>query len=195
MSSMDEDRHDLTPPWEFTPDTWESSVEEPTRPRKVTENSRTEDYKSKVQYPRTTGSADDRPFITPPRKVTENSRTEDYKSKVQYPRTTGSADDRPFITPPRKPVPEKGTLREQGGAGLEVACKDSPEAYHKEMKGEYRVPLTAFEQELRRLINRFSMEGHSNTPDNILAEYLCSCLGAFDRATAQRELWYGRRTF
>jgi hypothetical protein len=58
-----------------------------------------------------------------------------------------------------------------------------------------RPPLTAFEQELRRLINKFSMENHSNTPDNILAEYLCSCLDSFDRATMQRERWYGRRTF
>ena len=58
-----------------------------------------------------------------------------------------------------------------------------------------RPVLTAFEQELRRLINAHSMENASNTPDNILAEYLSACLNAFNVATRQREQWYGRRTF
>ena len=56
-----------------------------------------------------------------------------------------------------------------------------------------RPPLTAFEQELRKLINRESMENRSDTPDFILAEYLHSCLVAFENATNARERWYGRR--
>lgn len=58
-----------------------------------------------------------------------------------------------------------------------------------------RPPLTAFEQDLRRLINKYSMENRSNTPDNILAEYLVSCLDVFNRTVAQRETWYGRKVF
>ena len=35
-------------------------------------------------------------------------------------------------------------------------------------------------------------ENESNTPDFILAQYLESCLTAFNTATQQRENWYGR---
>lgn len=44
----------------------------------------------------------------------------------------------------------------------------------------------------RRLINRYSMENASDTPDGILAEYLCACLNAFNVATNQRRKWYSR---
>ena len=60
---------------------------------------------------------------------------------------------------------------------------------------ETRPPLTAFEQDLRRLINKCSMENGSNMPDNILAEYLHACLLNFNRAIRAREQWYGRRVF
>lgn len=49
-----------------------------------------------------------------------------------------------------------------------------------------------FQDELRALINRFSQENGSNTPDYILATYLIACLAAFDAAVEQREGWYGR---
>ena len=58
-----------------------------------------------------------------------------------------------------------------------------------------RLPLTAFEQKLRSLINAQSMENASNTPDYILAEYLGACLSAFNYATRAREQWYGRKVF
>lgn len=44
-----------------------------------------------------------------------------------------------------------------------------------------------FRKELERLINAHSRENGSDTPDFILAEYLLSCLEAFDRATRHRE--------
>lgn len=50
-----------------------------------------------------------------------------------------------------------------------------------------------FRKELESLLNRQSMENRSNTPDFILAEYLADCLLAFDRATNQRERYYGRQ--
>jgi hypothetical protein len=49
-----------------------------------------------------------------------------------------------------------------------------------------------FEQELEALINRYSQENLSNTPDFILAEFLLLCLVAWNHATTERERWYGR---
>jgi len=43
-----------------------------------------------------------------------------------------------------------------------------------------------FRKELEVAINRCSMENGSNTPDFILAEFLESCLKAFDVALTRR---------
>lgn len=51
---------------------------------------------------------------------------------------------------------------------------------------------TEFEHELRDLLNRYSRESASNTPDEILAEYIEDSLAAFNRAVQRREVWYGR---
>ena len=51
--------------------------------------------------------------------------------------------------------------------------------------------MSNFEKELRNLINYNNVENTSNTPDFILAQYLTSCLLAFDTATQQRANWYG----
>lgn len=50
---------------------------------------------------------------------------------------------------------------------------------------------SGFEKELESLINRYSMESGSNTPDFILAEYMTNCLNAFHLATRHRDNWYG----
>jgi hypothetical protein len=47
--------------------------------------------------------------------------------------------------------------------------------------------------ELATLLNRFSAENRSNTPDFILAEYLRGCLDLFDATVRRREDWYGHR--
>jgi len=51
-----------------------------------------------------------------------------------------------------------------------------------------------FEDELRQILNKTSQENASDTPDFILAQYMNTCLGAFNIATRQREKWYGRTT-
>lgn len=51
---------------------------------------------------------------------------------------------------------------------------------------------TPFQRDLERLINSYSMERESNTPDYILAKYLQACLDAFNAASNSREEWYGR---
>ena len=52
--------------------------------------------------------------------------------------------------------------------------------------------LPDFLSELQSVINRFSKENGSNTPDFILAQYLSDCLATFNKAVQSRENWYGR---
>ncbi len=49
-----------------------------------------------------------------------------------------------------------------------------------------------FTRELEQLINKYSVESESNTPDFILAEYLNNCLNTFNLAVKRRKDWYGR---
>lgn len=46
-----------------------------------------------------------------------------------------------------------------------------------------------FRKELASVINKYSKENGSNTPDFILAEYLEDCLSAFDKATMRSLTW------
>lgn len=48
------------------------------------------------------------------------------------------------------------------------------------------------QQAIQNIINRYSREKKSNTPDFILAEYLMKCLDAFEWASNRREAWYGK---
>lgn len=48
-----------------------------------------------------------------------------------------------------------------------------------------------FTQAIAEVINRYSKENGSNTPDMLLAEYLIRCLEAFDVCSNRREAWYG----
>ena len=53
--------------------------------------------------------------------------------------------------------------------------------------------MKTFLCELQELINRHSYENGSNTPDFILARFMQDCLEAFNRASNDRENWYGKR--
>jgi len=55
-------------------------------------------------------------------------------------------------------------------------------------KGE---KMNNFQNELEALINKYSMENESDTPDFILAKYLAGCLKTFDDAIKARDGWYG----
>lgn len=50
-----------------------------------------------------------------------------------------------------------------------------------------------FRNELTNLINRYSMENGSNTPDFLLAEYLTVQLNTWDQFVGRREVWHGRK--
>jgi hypothetical protein len=51
-----------------------------------------------------------------------------------------------------------------------------------------------FKKELAGLINQCCKENESDTPDFILAEYMCDALAAYEKATNTREKWYGRES-
>ena len=50
--------------------------------------------------------------------------------------------------------------------------------------------MSDFKKELEELLNKYSKENGSNTPDFILAEYLTDCLKHFDKAVNFRTAWY-----
>lgn len=52
-----------------------------------------------------------------------------------------------------------------------------------------------FESELKELINRYSMERFSGTPDFILAEFLQEQLHVFSKFTVKRMEWHGNCDF
>jgi len=52
--------------------------------------------------------------------------------------------------------------------------------------------MNELRKEIEEAINKASAENGSDTPDYILAEFLISCLKAFDVALVERERWYGR---
>jgi len=50
----------------------------------------------------------------------------------------------------------------------------------------------AFREELNILINKYSLENGSDTPDFILADFVIESLKVFDNVVVKREEWYGR---
>jgi len=50
-----------------------------------------------------------------------------------------------------------------------------------------------FRRDLSQLINRHSLENGSDTPDFMIADYLISCLDAFEFTLNARKKWHGDR--
>lgn len=50
----------------------------------------------------------------------------------------------------------------------------------------------AFRKELTALVNKYSLENGSGTPDHIISGYLLAQLNTFEEAVNSREGWYGR---
>lgn len=48
----------------------------------------------------------------------------------------------------------------------------------------------SFKKELSSLINKYSLESKSGTPDFILADYLVTCLESWDKTQVNRQRWY-----
>ena len=47
-----------------------------------------------------------------------------------------------------------------------------------------------FESELNDLINRYSIENESDTPDYLLAKYLIDCLKVYANIVKKRDQWF-----
>ena len=50
--------------------------------------------------------------------------------------------------------------------------------------------MTEFEIELRHILNKYSIENETDTPDFILARYLNECLTVFSNLMKRRSEWY-----
>jgi len=51
--------------------------------------------------------------------------------------------------------------------------------------------MKTFERELESLLNSYSKENESDTPDFMLAEYLKNCLESYTIAVTKRDKWFG----
>jgi hypothetical protein len=67
-------------------------------------------------------------------------------------------------------------------------------AINEAVNPDYQTPPTGFQKELEGLINCYSLESGSDTPDFLLAEFLCDVLEVWNKAVVAREKWYGRVT-
>ena len=52
----------------------------------------------------------------------------------------------------------------------------------------------AFRKDLTALLNRYSKENDSNTPDYILADYVLNCMSAYNLSVQRRDIWNGSDT-
>lgn len=64
--------------------------------------------------------------------------------------------------------------------------------FYKSKMNKSTIEENSFTKELTELLNRYSKENDSNTPDFILANYLISCLETYNSTIKDREKYYGR---
>ena len=55
--------------------------------------------------------------------------------------------------------------------------------------------MTDFKKELIHLLNKYSKESDSDTPDYMLAQYIINCLAALTQVTRVRDKWHGFKPF
>ncbi len=83
-------------------------------------------------------------------------------------------------------APEEFTFSGWGGS------LDEGELAFVEKRAPVYESRPTLEQALQSLLNRYSAENGSNTPDFILATYMLASLKAFETASLERERWYGK---
>ncbi|HQW88941.1 MAG TPA: hypothetical protein PK478_03770 [Nitrospira sp.] len=76
-------------------------------------------------------------------------------------------------------------------ANRDPADVHSDDAMLSAVISEGITPLTPVAEEIRVVLNRYSAEAPSGTPDYILANYLIDCLKAFNEAVSLRSVWRG----
>ena len=88
-------------------------------------------------------------------------------------------------------IQENGIIRNCEGRLIGRLSEDI-NFYSEDLSPEPEQEPDSFQDAVADVLNRRSAENDSNTPDYVLAQYLLSCLNAFNTATQQRETWYGR---
>lgn len=93
-----------------------------------------------------------------------------------------------------KPAATAGEVGLPGASGKDIS---NAGVDHSELqfRPEWQTAAryATFRADLIGLINAHSIENGSDTPDFLLADYLMSCLDAWERITVAREEWYGRK--
>lgn len=96
-----------------------------------------------------------------------------------------------------KRVNDRSVVKSLGGIAEQLRVSEVAAENHRAALTAAPVPpvvteATSLVAELTSLLNRYSAENGSNTPDFILADFLRISLAAFDGAVVKREHWYGR---
>ena len=90
----------------------------------------------------------------------------------------------------------KAKIGEQNMDNQDQTMTEPPESASQAADVDLHNVARRQREDLRRsianAINMVSAENGSDTPDFILAEYLLSCLAAYDATVCAREKWYGR---
>ena len=93
--------------------------------------------------------------------------------------------------PYSEPTDEANRQKAQRNGLLAVMCERIIDN-EDEVRRVMGPPPGSFRDHLTQVINHWSVENGSNTPDFILARYLASALTAFEGSTIERDRWYGR---
>lgn len=65
------------------------------------------------------------------------------------------------------------------------------EELEERIKSKEKERIETFKKELTGLINKYSLENDSDTPDYVLAEYIQSCLDSYTKAVGKRDNFFG----
>jgi len=101
---------------------------------------------------------------------------------------------------PGKSIEEVQEIIEKNLADMRLNAVYDIDTEYRENQDKLRIKKqiqdmeTDFRKELENLVNKYSRENGSDTPDFILARYLDNALNNFDAAVKEREEWYGRAT-
>lgn len=87
----------------------------------------------------------------------------------------------------------KGRSMQLGGLFGSKKLREERQAKAPDASEKSAAVVSTFEEELASLINKYSLESLSNTPDFILAFYVKDCLIAFNNAQARRKEWFSVR--
>ena len=68
----------------------------------------------------------------------------------------------------------------------EEEAREHPDTTVAEAVKEQR-PTTTLMEDIKEVLNRYSRENDSNTPDSILAIFIVDCLWAFEQAVNRRD--------